>query len=282
MPRRVRSSYGDPMTTATYQDFSGSAAETYEAFFVPTIATPFSGELLSAAALQPGDAVLDVACGTGVIARLAAAAVGATGTVTGVDLAPDMIEVAAASDQPDGASIEWRQADAVSLPLPDASFDVVLCQMGLMFIEDKAAAAAEMHRVLQPGGRVVVNTPGRIQPLFENLERAIADHIDPELGGFVRAVFSMHDPALLGDLLGQAGFADVETSEYVAQLDLPAPAELLWQYINLTPMAPLVAQAPDTARAALEAQFVESCGSLVVDGRVPLAQPAVLAAARRS
>ena len=124
------------MSTATYQELSGSAAQTYEEFFVPSIATPFSVDLLSAAALQPGEAVLDVACGTGLITRLAAAAVGATGTVTGIDLAPDMIELAAATDQPEGAPIEWRQGDAVSLPLSDQSFDVVLCQMGLMFIEN--------------------------------------------------------------------------------------------------------------------------------------------------
>ena len=267
---------------ATYQDFSASAAETYQQFFVPAIATPVSTELLNTAALQAGEEVLDVACGTGVITRLAAAAVGPTGSVSGVDLAPDMIEVAAATDQPDGAPIEWREADAVSLPLPDQSYNVVLCQMGLMFMEDEAAAVAEMHRVLRPGGRVVVNTPGRIQPPFEEMERAIVEHINPELGGFVKAVFSMHDPAALGTLLAKAGFDEVETTEYAAQFDLPAPADFLWQYINLTPMAALVAGASDTAKAAMEAHVVDSWASWVVDGRVPLAQPIVLASARRT
>lgn len=270
------------MMTATYRNFSGSAAETYQQFFVPAIATPVSIELLNTAALQEGDKVLDVACGTGLVARLAAAAVGPTGSVTGVDLAPDMIEVAAETDQPEGAPIEWHEADAVSLPLPDQSYDIVLCQMGLMFLDDKAAAVAEMHRVLKPGGRVVINTPGRIQPPFEEMERAIVEHISPELGGFVRAVFSMHDPAALGVLLAEGGFGKVQTTEYVAQFDLPAPAEFLWQYINLTPMAPLVAEAPDTAKAAMEAHVVETWASRVVDGRVPLAQPMVLSRARRS
>ncbi len=270
------------MSNATFENYSGSAAERYEAFFVPTIATPFSVDLLSAAALKPGEAVLDVACGTGLVTRLAAAAVGDAGSVTGIDVAPDMIETAAATDQLEGAPIEWRHADATSLPFQDHSFDVVLCQMGLMFIEDKSAAVAEMLRVLAPGGRAVINAPGRIQPLFENLERAIVDHIKPELGGFVRVVFSMCDPAALGDLLTRAGFVDIETSEYLARLDLPAPAEFLWQYVNATPMAPLTHQAPEAAKAAMEAQLIESCASLVVDGRIPLAQPAVLATASRS
>ncbi|MDH4143871.1 MAG: methyltransferase domain-containing protein [Acidimicrobiia bacterium] len=269
------------MTSATYRNFSQSPAQAYEQFFVPAIATPVATELLQTAGLQPGEAVLDVACGTGLIARLAAAAVGASGSVTGIDVAPEMIEVAAAASQTDGAEIEWLEADAASLPSPDQSYDVVLCQMGLMFVEDKAAAIAEMKRVLRPGGRLVINTPGRIQPPFEEMERAIADHIDPELGGFVRAVFSMHDPDALEILLTEAGLDGVATSEYEAQLDLPAPAEFLWQYINLTPMAPLVAKASDTAKAAMEAQVVETWASWVSAGRVALAQPIVLASARR-
>ena len=269
------------MTTATFQDFSGSAAENYEQFFVPAIAMPFSAGLMRAAELRPGETVLDVACGTGLVARLAASAVGAGGSVTGVDVAPDMIEVAAATEQPAGARIEWHQGDAGSLPLANQCVDVVLCQMGLMFVEDKAGAVAEMYRVLRPGGRVALNTPGPMQPLFENLEDALVAHINPGLGGFVRAVFSMHDPTELGTLLAEAGFTDVATNEYLAPLELPAPATFLWQYINLTPMAPLVAQAPEGAREAMEAQFVDSCAQLVARNRVAFDQPAVLGPGRR-
>lgn len=269
------------MTTATLRQFSGSAAENYEQFFVPAIATPFSAGLMRAAALQPGESVLDVACGTGLVARLAATAVGAGGSVTGVDLGPDMIEVAAATEQSTGARIEWHQGDAGSLPLPDECVDVVLCQMGLMFIEDKAGAVTEMYRVLRPGGRVALNTPGPIQPLFERLEAALVAHINPGLGGFVRAVFSMHDPTELGELLAEAGFTEIATSEYLAPLDLPAPASFLWQYVNMTPLAPLVAQAPERSREAMEAQFVDSCARLVTENRVTFEQPAVLGTGRR-
>jgi SAM-dependent methyltransferase len=193
-----------------------------------------------------------------------------------------MIEVAAAIGRPRGAPIEWRQADAVSLPFPDRSYDVVVCQMGLMFIEDAAAAVEEMHRVLKPGGRVVLNTPGRIQGLFEQMERAIVEHIDPGLGVFIETVFSMSEPEALGELLIGAGFDEVETTEYEARFDLPSPAEFLWQYINLTPMAPVVAAAPDASRVAMEDQVVETCAPWVEEGRVPLDQPMVLASGRRA
>jgi ubiquinone/menaquinone biosynthesis C-methylase UbiE len=268
------------MTTASYRQYSGTAAELYQSFFVPTIATPVSGELLRTAELRPGERVLDVACGTGVITRLAAEQVGRTGTVTAVDLAPDMLEVAKATPAA-GAPIEWHQADAASLPLPDASYDVALCQMGLMFMEDRSSAVAELRRVLVPGGRVVINTPGRIQPLFEAMEQAIVEHIRPDLGAFVTAVFSMHDPSALAGLLRDAGFADPSSKEYTAHFTLPGPAQFLWDYINLTPLGPFVADATEEAKAAVERHVVEAWTPHVVDGTVPIDQPMALAWGRR-
>jgi ubiquinone/menaquinone biosynthesis C-methylase UbiE len=269
------------MTSATYRHYSGTAAQLYQSFFVPSIATPVSGELLGTAALQPGTRVLDVACGTGVITRAAAEQVGPTGSVTGVDVAPDMISVAKTIPA-GGAPITWQEADAASLPLPDAFYDVGLCQMGLMFMEDRAGALGELHRVLTPGGRVVINTPGRIQPLFEVMENAIADNLEPRLGAFVSAVFSMHDPTVLADLLREAEFGDVKSKEYTSTFDLPGPAEFLWNYINLTPMGPLVADAPEEAKAAMERQVVEAWTPFVVNGRIPVEQPMALAWGVRS
>jgi SAM-dependent methyltransferase len=138
------------MTTPSYRDFTGTAAETYQRHFVPAIAIPVSAGLLEVARLQPAERVLDVACGTGLVTRLAAEQVGPTASVTGIDVAPDMIDVAKATEGPAGAHIEWHVADAASLALPDASYDVVLCQMGLMFTEDRTAALAEMRRDAGP------------------------------------------------------------------------------------------------------------------------------------
>lgn len=268
------------MTSATYRNFTGTAAQLYQDFFVPSIATPVSGELLRTAALRPGMRVLDVACGTGIITRAAAEQVGATGSVTGVDLAPDMLAVARTVPAA-GAPIVWEEADAVSLPLPDGTCDVALCQMGLMFMEDRVAAVRELRRVLAPGGRVVVNTPGRIQPLFAAMEQAIVEHLDPALGAFVTAVFSMHDPSELASLLTEGGFEDVTAREYTAAFDLPGPAELLWSYINLTPMGPLVEDAPETVKVALERQVVAAWTPWVADGRIRIEQPMALAQGAR-
>jgi ubiquinone/menaquinone biosynthesis C-methylase UbiE len=269
------------MTSATYRHYSGTAAQLYQSFFVPSIAAPVSGELLRTAALQPGIRVLDVACGTGVVTRAAAEQLGPTGSVTGIDVAPDMLAVAKTIPA-GGAPITWHEADAASLPLPDGFYDVGLCQMGLMFMGDRAGALSELHRVLTPGGRVVINTPGRIQPLFEMMEQAIADNLDPGLSAFVSAVFSMHDPSVLADLLQKSGFDEVTSKEYTATFDLPGPAEFLWNYINLTPMGPLVADAPEEAKAAMERQVVEAWRPSVENGRIPVEQPMALARGLRS
>lgn len=268
------------MGTASFREYSGPAAQLYQEFFVPSIAAPASVGLLRVADLHPGERVVDVACGTGVLARVAAEVVGATGSVVGVDVAPDMLAVAAEVSAM-GAAIEWTEGDAVSLPLPDSSCDVALSQMGLMFVGDKAVAASELHRVVRPSGRVVVNTPGRISPVFAAMRDAIAQNVDPGLGGFVDAVFSMPNPDIIVGLLTDAGFEDAAGEEYSAVLDLPAPAEMLWKYINATPLRAFVGQAPDGAKDAMERQFVEACAMHVVDGRLPIDQTMALAHATR-
>ncbi len=267
-----------PMSTVSYRDFTGTAAESYQRYFVPAIATPVSAGLLETARLRPGERVLDVACGTGVIARLAAEAVGPTGLVTGIDLAPDMIAVARATPAPAEPPVDWHVGDATTLPFPDDTYDAVLCQMGLMFMPDRAAAVAEMRRTLVPGGRVAISTPGAIQPPFEILERALVEHISADLGGFVRAVFSIHDPDVLASALRGAGLRDVTATIEQATLRLPAPAEFLWQYINITPMGPIVAQATEEAKKAMESDAVERWQPYVTEsGGVRGEQPMVIA-----
>jgi SAM-dependent methyltransferase len=198
--------------------------------------------------------------------------------VTGVDIAPDMIDVAKSVPAPH--AIQWRVADAAALPIADASVDVVLCQMGLMFMENRAAAIAEMARVLTPSGRVVINTPGQMQPLFATLEESIVEHISPDLGGFVGAVFSMHDPEAVAALLREGGLREVSARVATTTFRLLVPAEFLWQYINLTPMAALVRQASEPAKAAMEAQFVAGVQPHVIDGSTVVEQPMVIATGR--
>jgi ubiquinone/menaquinone biosynthesis C-methylase UbiE len=155
-----------------------TAAEIYEEFFLPALFQEWTERVADAAQIQGGDRVLDVACGTGVLARTVAARVSPTGSVIGLDVNPGMLAVAAQK----APHIDWRHGQAEALPFDAASFDAVVSQFGLMFFEDREAAIREMARVLRPGGRVAVavwdsldNTPG-YAAMVELLHNLFGEH----------------------------------------------------------------------------------------------------------
>lgn len=236
-------------------DFAARAPRNYERYFVPVIGAPLAEDLVPAAALKPGERVLDVACGTGVVARMAASRVGAEGSVSGVDLHPGMLAVARETAPPE-AAITWHEGNAESLPFPDGAFDAVLCQISLMFVPEKPAALREMRRVLADGGRAVLNVP-RPVAMFTQMAAAMERHIGPMAAGFVRQVFSLNDPQELDGLLKEAGFRDVAVATSRKTLSLPAPADFLWQYVSSTPLVGALAQAGEASRAALEQAVVK-------------------------
>lgn len=264
-----------------YKIFTGTAAENYERYFVPAIPAPLAADLIETAAPLPGEYVLDVACGTGVLTRLAAQQVGTGGRVVGVDLTPGMLEVARSIQAPPGASIEWREANAEALPLPDGSFDLVLCQLGLMFVADRPAAVREIHRVLSPGGRVAINVPGPMTRVFEIMGEALGRHIAPDLAGFLQVICALHDPSALDGLLRAAGFLDVTVETTTKTLRLPPPADFLWQYISATPMAALVAEVDAERREKLENDVVAQWQAFVDRGSLVLDLPILTATARK-
>jgi ubiquinone/menaquinone biosynthesis C-methylase UbiE len=237
------------------QTYGGSAPENYERYFVPVIGGPFATDLVADASLSPGERVLDVACGTGVVARLAAERVGPSGSVAGLDINPGMLAVARAIAGDARAPIRWYETAAESMPLPDQSFDVVFCQLGLMFMADKPAAVRHMRRVLAPGGRVFATTPVP-NPFFDVLDRAVARQISEEAAGFVRAVFSLHDPSVLTTLLDEAGFSGVSVRTHTRTVRLPPAADFVWQYVNCTPLAALLSGVTRDQAAGLERDAV--------------------------
>jgi len=252
----------------------------YERFFVSTIGSPLATDLVRVAALQPGERVLDVACGTGVVARLAAQQVGTAGTIAGLDINPGMLAVAQAATPP-GMPIEWHMASADAMQLPDATFDAVLCQMGLQFMPEKHATLSEMRRVLAPGGRLILNLPGPTPNLFVILGEALARYISAQAAGFVNQVFSLHDTAQIHKLIDGAGFRDVSVQADIKSLHLPPPEEFLWQYIYSTPLAESVAQMDSERRGALERDVVAKWQEFMKDRALMLQVRMVVATARK-
>jgi SAM-dependent methyltransferase len=179
------------------------AAELYEAAFVPAFFAQWAPILCEAAGVAPGHRVLDVACGTGIVARAAADKVSAVGAVVGVDLNEAMLTVARRV-RPD---IDYRQCDAAALPFPDSSFDIVLSQMALMFFPDRARAVAEMARVVATPGTVAIVVPGALehQAAFAPFVDMAAGHAGPDALSLLSTYFACGDLGDLTSLLQGAG-----------------------------------------------------------------------------
>lgn len=243
--------------------FGRNPAENYEKYFVPAIGRPFAVDLVADANLASGERVLDVACGTGIVARLAAERVAEGGSASGTDINGAMLGVARMLPSP--IPIKWYETSAESMPLPNASFDVVFCQMGLQFFANRPAALREMRRVLAPGGRVYVSTP-MPNALFDVLDRAIAKHVSDAAAAFVHGVFSLDDPEEMRGLLADAGFERPDVRPHCKTLTLPAPRDFFWQYIHSTPLIGLVPPPSDPRAAQLEADVLSGWERWAVNG----------------
>ena len=190
---------------------SFKAAETYEQFLVAGIFRYITPTFLEMVSPQPGEQVLDVACGTGVVARNAVPLVGTQGKVVGLDINPAMLEVACGKYSAHCNEIEWREGQAEALPFPDGSFDLVVCQQGLQFFKDRALAVREMRRVLRPGGRVGIEVWQSLEqnPIFKAVYGAIAAVFKTPLEPLA-APYSFGDRRELETLVAGAGFSQVE------------------------------------------------------------------------
>jgi SAM-dependent methyltransferase len=200
---------------------------------------PWAAKLIDLAQVAPGERILDVACGTGVVARLAAPRTGSAGHVVGLDFSPPMLEVARALPPVAGSPIEWVEANALAMPFPPATFDVVFCQHGLQQVPDRPAALSEMRRVLVPGGRLAIAVWSRIEgsPGMVALVTALQRHVGAEAANNRRAPFRLADAGELADLLAVAGFRDVHIHTRVEPARFSSPEALVAAQLAATPLS---------------------------------------------
>jgi SAM-dependent methyltransferase len=201
--------------------------------------------------------VLDAACGTGIVARAASSRVGATGHVTGVDLNPGMLEVARATADGAGQAIAWQESNLEALPFADGSFDVVLCQQGLQFCPDKAAAVAELRRVLRAGGRLALSVWRDIRhfPYILAVTGALADHVSAEASQRMSAPCSFGSADRLRAVLSEGGFKSMQVRIDILPMRVPSLAEFLPAQFAASPIAAEIGALDERARAAFFADI---------------------------
>ncbi|HUP73300.1 MAG TPA: methyltransferase domain-containing protein [Acidimicrobiales bacterium] len=210
------------------------AAEFYESAFVPAFFAQWAPILCDAAGVAPGQRVLDVACGTGIVARSAADLVAPGGAVVGVDLNEAMLTVARRV-RPD---IEYRQGNAAALPFAVGSFDTVLCQMALMFFPDRPRALQEMARVVTAGGTVAVVVPGGLesQAAFTPFVEMAASHAGPEAMSLLSTYFVCGNLEELTGLVASVGLQVTTARTHVGTYRAPSVDAFVTTEVESTPL----------------------------------------------
>lgn len=226
---------------------------------------PAQKRLLDHASLEPGDRVLDVACGTGLVSVPAAQAVGPEGRLVGTDLSGDMITAARKRARHRGLqNIEFHRQDAESLEFEDESFDKALCSLGLMYVPDPEAAVAEMHRVLAPGGTAVAAVWGRRDRcgwagVFPIVDRRVNSEVCPLFfrlgtGGALTAAFEA------------AGFDDIRTDRFMTDLEFSSADEACEAAFDGGAVAMAWKRLDDQEKKSANAEYLESIADYRTNG----------------
>jgi ubiquinone/menaquinone biosynthesis C-methylase UbiE len=261
---------------------SDSVPDEYERRLVPAVFGPWAELLLDVVGIAPGSSVLDIASGTGVLARAAARRAGGEGRVMASDVSGPMLTRAASVGARHGAArIEHVEASADALPFDDGSFDVVLCQQGLQFFPARAAAVGEMRRVLRPGrvaGVAVWASGHPIEPFGVYGDELAATGAEPPFpGAFERDTFTM-GVDVVRSLLQEAGFSGVDAEVVELEVSWPDAGAAAAGVLG-TPFGPLVHALPADQRNRFEAELQKRFAPDESDARVRRRTAAVIARA---
>lgn len=211
---------------AQANDFTmeGTPEEIYEKHLVPAIFDYWTPKLIDVLSIQPGDRVLDLACGTGIVTRHAAPVVAPDGEVVGIDRNPSMLEVARSVISQHEKLVRFREGAAENLEFPDDFFAAVACQQSFQFFENRDRALQEAHRVLAPGGRLGLNVWREIErsPGYKSLRDALRKHAGDQAAAFIESPFALSDPDVLRACAEQAGFRDIRVREEVGPVRFPS------------------------------------------------------------
>lgn len=271
----------DPGPGDRWNDLGTDLATGWERHLVPQF-RPWAQRLLEAASPQPGHHVLDVACSTGLAARLAVAAVGRTGRVSALDRAPRMIEVARTVCAEVEPPISWHVGDAHDLPFAEAAFDLVVCNQGLHFFDAPQTALAQMHRVLRHRGVLALGVwcPFERQNGYRRLVEALEEHLSPAASG-LRCVASPWERDELADLVSRAGFTDLDLRMDPGTMTFASVQECLYAQASSTPLGVAVSGVAAATRRDVIRRVEHDLADLVDEDGFHLGLDSYLLTARR-
>jgi ubiquinone/menaquinone biosynthesis C-methylase UbiE len=237
----------------------GSAAELYDRYLVPAVTRQWAVDLVARVEVRRGDRLLDVACGTGVVARTAAERVGIDGRVVGLDLNPEMLAVARSLPRAGAVQIEWREASALALPFFAGEFGVVLCQFGLQFFPDPLIGLREMRRVLALGGRVGVSVFAELDrnPVAHALSDALDRHVGQGASFAKRNEHALADAEQLRTLFAGAELGRLRVETVARTSRYPSVSEFVRFQLQATPLAATLDRYDQLERDRLTALVVD-------------------------
>jgi SAM-dependent methyltransferase len=257
----------------TDRKFAGSIPALYDRYLGPLIFEPYAVDLAARVAALAPARVLETAAGTGIVTRALGRSLPETAEIVATDLNQPMLDYAAA--RPGVERVNWRQADAQNLPFPDASFDTVVCQFGVMFFPDKTGAYREARRVLKPGGRFLFSVWDRIEDneFADVVTKAVAALFPDDPPRFLaRTPHGFHDCDAVRNDLHVAGFSRVGVETIALRSRSLSPREVAVAYCQGTPLrneieardAGRLVAATEAAAAALTERF----GTGPIDGKI--------------
>lgn len=201
------------------------AGRGYESLFVPALFEQWTTHLIEGGGVRAGSHVLDIACGTGVLARKAQSRTGPNGRVVGVDPAPGMLAVAREIEP----GIEWILCGAEALELDDETFDCVISQFGMMFFQDRQKSVGEMFRVLQPGGSLAIAIWNTVEqnPAYADFIALLQEHVGTAAADALRLPYSLGNSAEVAALLSAGGFTSINVETRVETAQFPSSRHMV-------------------------------------------------------
>ena len=262
--------------------FTGSIPENYDRYLGPVLFEPYAEDLVSRLDISQDAAVLELACGTGIVTRRLLDRLGPHAKLLATDLNDSMLDYARAKFGA-GDAVEWKQADATDLPFADQSFDAVVCQFGLMFFPDKERAVRETFRVLKPGGTFLFNVWDAIEQndlphiAHEVVSKFFADN-PPD---FYTVPFSFHDRETIQLLLSAAGFDDIQFTLLPLDAIAASATDATKGLIHGNPIITAIKERDESKIPEIEAALASAIAARYGDAPVRARMQALICRAKR-